>query len=97
MEKENSVMPMEEPMMENGKRVLWMALEDSIIPIKQWHMKENGRIMHFVEKEKCSMKIHRHLNLPLIIKILIIWENIGNFMKANLTMMQKKVMEHCNL
>ena len=72
MEKENSVMLMEERMMENGNKVRWMALEGYIIPTKQWHMKENGRITHFLEKERYSTKIHNHFNLHLIIKILII-------------------------
>ena len=90
MEKENFVMQMEEFMMEIENMELWMAMEDYIIQMNNLHMKEIGKIMHFLVKVLFIMKIQYHLITLLILQILIFFKNIGRNIKENSKMISKK-------
>ena len=58
--KESFLTQMEVFMMENGLKVLWMVMESFTIQIINLLMKDNGKIMHFLEAVKYTMRSQLH-------------------------------------
>lgn len=94
MEKVNLAMLMEEYMKEIGNMEQWMVMENYFIQTENLHMKDNGKIMHLMERVKSEMKILNPFKEFLIIWISICLGNIGNIMKGILLMILNKVKDH---
>ena len=94
MVKENSNILMVVFTREIGIKVQWMVLVICIIPMESLLMKENGRIMHFLDKDVFIMKIQYNLLIVSILQILIIFLNIGKNIKENFKTISKKDLVH---
>ena len=94
MVKVSFVMLMGVFMMAIGNLELWMVMVNFIIQTRSSLMKENGKIMHSLDKAQYTMKNLFHLIILLIILISISFKNTGKNMKENLEMTLKKDKVH---
>ena len=68
-------------MMDNGKTIICMDMEDYTIQIKNWHIKDSGIWISFTAKEECIMINLHHVKENSITQILKIYNNNGITMK----------------
>ncbi len=82
MVEENSFIRMEVIMKDNGEKIKWMDGENCIIKAEGWHMKAIGHKISFTGLEKYITTIQFNYLKDLIIRILIYYKIIGNFIKV---------------
>ena len=84
MEKESSFIKMEECMTDNGNKIKWKGMEHFTMIQVKLLMRENGKMINFMEKENYIIKIQDFWDKCLIFVTLTKLMSIGNTMKVNL-------------
>lgn len=82
MEKVNSIIKMEEVMMENGNKIKWMEVAFYIINLIVKPIKDNGWMINFKDLENFTTKIHYNFMIPSTILTLMKLNNSGNSIKV---------------